>query len=135
MDRKPPRKLNHERIIYITVDFAIDILKNVTRGLLGELDKKIDSYSANSKNEINENAKDLIVRIYLPGIKKEDINVDLSQKRLELSYIGPRGRNKKIKNIKLPKSVVVEESTADLEDDILTVKMPKEVKKIKYEVK
>lgn len=143
MDKRPRRKFDHEKIIYVMVDFALDIIKNVARGVSRELEKKIDNYSGNPENELIETSKDLIARIKIPGVPKEDINIDLTEKKLKIKVdhvetdmvIKYRGRNNKLKKeIMLPKRILVEESAADLEDGVLTVTMPKKVRRVKYEV-
>jgi|GEM_PF-1781067 len=143
MDKRPRRKFDHEKIIYFTVDFALDIIKNVAKGLSRELEKKIDNYSGTPENELIETSKDLIARIKLPGVPKEDIDIDLTEKKLKIKVghvetdtkIMYRGRNNKLKKeIRLPKRIVVEESAADLEEGVLTVTMPKKVRRVKYEV-
>ncbi len=145
MDRRP-RRIDHERIIYVTVDFAIDFIKNVAKGLFREIERNIDKYPSISDKELIETSKYLIARIDIPGVPKEDIVIDLTETKLEIKVgyvetgknivIKHRGRNNKFKKeIILPKKVVVEESIADLEDGLLTVKMPKKVKRVRYEVK
>mgnify|MGYP000899671589 CR=1 FL=1 len=137
MNKKPRRKLDHERIIYVAVDFAVDVIKNVGKGLFRELERKIDNYSNNPNEELIETSKDLITHINIPGVPKEYIIIDLTEKKLEIrAGIDKNGimKSKLKKEINLPKLIVVEESSADYENGILTVTMPKKVKKIRYEV-
>lgn len=146
MDR---RKIDHERLIYVTVDFALNIAKNVARGLYHELQKDIkkrntSGHSLNSSDDLIETSKDLIARIDTHGIPKKDIIVDLTEEKLVVeadhggraTLIKGRRRKSKLKKvIKLPKRIVVDDSNADIEGGVLTVTMPKKIKKIKYEVR
>ncbi len=139
MDR---RKIDHERIIYVTVDFALSIVKNVAKGLFNELQKDMQrrNLSGNSPSEhLIETSKDLIARIDIPEIPKEDVIIDLSEEMLVIetdTIVNQRGRRNKFKiEIKLPKRIEVDNSYADIEDGVLTVTMPKKIKRIKYEVK
>jgi len=146
MDRGPRRKFDHEKLIYVTVDFALDIAKNVAKGLFQELQREIGTrnkrgYSLNSGEGLIETSKDLIAQINVSGIPKEDIDIDLSETKLEIkiSHVGKVKQSAQksdlIKKIMLPKSIDVENSSADIEDGTVTVIMPKKIKRVRYEVK
>lgn len=139
------RKSNFERLIYSTMNFAMNIVHDVAKDLSKELEKTVNTYSNAPERELMETYKDLIAHINIPGVPKEDIIINLIENKLEIkvgyvkteenNLIRQRGKYSKLKKeIRLPKRIVVEDSTADLEDGILTIRMPKKIRKVKYEV-
>ncbi len=145
MDKRPKRKINVERLIYSTMNFAMNIVHDVAKDLSKELERTVNTYSNTPEKELIETSKNLIAHINIPGVPKEDIKIDLTEMKLKIkvgyleteesNMIKHKGKyNKLKKEIRLPKRIVVEDSTADLEDGILTVRMPKKVRKVRYEV-
>lgn len=145
MDRRPKRKSNFERLIYSKMNFAMNIVHEVAKDLSKELEKTVNTYSNAPEKELIETSKDLIAHINILGVPKEDIMINLTENKLEIKvgYVKDeennrirhnRKYNKIKKEIMLPKRIVVEDSTADLENGILTVRMPKKIRKVRYEV-
>lgn len=143
MDRRPKR--NFERLIYSTMNFAMNIVHDVANDLSKELEKTVNTYSNAPEKELIETSKDLIYHINISGVPKEDIMINLTGNKLEIKVgyveteeddmIRHREKYSKLKKeIRLPKRIVVEDSTADLENGILTVRMPKKIRKVRYEV-
>lgn len=145
MDRRPKRKSNFERLIYSTINFAMNMVHDVAKDLSKELERTVNNYSNAPEKELIETSKDLIAHINILGVPKEDIMINLTENKLEIKVgyvkdeennrVGHNRRYNKIKKeIRLPKRIVVEDSTADLENGILTVRMPKKIRKVRYEV-
>ncbi len=115
-----------------------------------DLSKALADYTITMKKplvDVIENDDEIIVKTDLPGVKKEDIDVSLTEDSVEITaqfeeeyneedinYI-KRERNfgKTKRFIKLPDKVKVKDVTAKLEDSILTVTLPK-LEKTKFKV-
>ncbi|MGF7118773.1 Hsp20/alpha crystallin family protein [Methanobacterium oryzae] len=145
MDRRPRRKNNFERLIYSTMNFTMNIVHELAKDLSKELGNTVNNYSNVQEKELIETSKDLISHINILGVPKEDIIINLTENKLEIKVgyvkteegnkIRHNGKyNKLKKEIRLPKKIVVDDSTADLENGILTVRMPKKIRKVRYEV-
>lgn len=100
--------------------------------------------------DVIETDNEIIIKTDLPGIKKGDISVDLTEESVEIfakfkeeyseeevNYIRRErnyGETRKI--IQLPAKVKVKDATAKFEDSILTINLPKvEAEKIKVDIK
>lgn len=140
MDGKS-RKTSIDRIIDDAMDYITDVSE--------EIEKSISSYASAPETDLIETHDNIIVHTNLPGIKKEDIKIDLTEEKLKIKVLGyeaapleegarikSRGRRHgKIKRVvKLPEKVIVEEAAAKLENGVLTVTMPKAEKKVRHEV-
>lgn len=88
-----------------------------------------------------DNGKEYLVSAELPGIKKEDLKIEVTRDNLEISgetrfeeneedkeagFIRKERRYSKFyRTLPLPENVLTEKVEAELEDGILTVKLPK----------
>lgn len=97
---------------------------------------------------IEETNESVIVKVVLPGVKKEDIDISLTETRLKVEatfdfenvmkgiYITltdiKRGTIKR--TIKLPEKVIPEQSKAKFENGILRVEVPKQEQEEKFKV-
>ena len=141
MNGRPKRRTSVDKII----DDAMDYINDVS----DEIERSISSYTGAPETDLIETHDNIVVRTNLPGIKKEDIKIDLTEEKLEIKVSGyetvpleegarvrAKGRRHgKIKRVvKLPEKVIVEEAAAKLEDGVLTVTMPKSEEKVRHEV-
>lgn len=118
-----------------------------------DFSKAITDYTSSLQKplaDVVETDDELIIKTDLPGAKKEDINVTLSEtaveitakfeeeyKEEEVDYIR-RERNfgETVKIIELPVKVKVKAATAKFEDSVLTITLPKEeAEKINVDIK
>ncbi len=90
--------------------------------------------------DIVENEEEIVVRVEIPGINKEDIMLNLMGGRLEIKaerekeqienkeefYKEERSYSGFYRSVELPDEVISEKSEAEYKDGILTVRMPKE---------
>lgn len=102
--------------------------------------------------DIKEEEDKLVVTTDLPGINKEDIEINLKEDMLEISAKGRKEKETEeegyirkereytrfYRAVRLPTSVKEEESTAKIENGVLTMTLPKmkledPVKKIRIE--
>ena len=86
--------------------------------------------------EMEETKKDMIAVIELPGVKKENINIDLTDETIQISV--EENKEKKSKKnysvtnqaffyqTRLPKKIKVDESKANYHAGVLEVIMPKQ---------
>ncbi|MGB9979868.1 Hsp20/alpha crystallin family protein [Methanobacterium sp.] len=141
MNGRPRRKTSIDKII----DDAMDYINDAA----DEIEKSISSYTSAPETDLIETYDNIIVHTNLPGVKKEDITIDLTDEKLKIKVLGyeatpmeegaqvrakgrKHGRIKRV--IKLPEKVIVEETVAKLENGVLTVTMPKAEKKVRHEV-
>jgi len=108
-------------------------------GMRSDIETKIIDYSFVPGRDIIETDDSVIVHIALPGIKKEDIKVDTTEKYLKLeakfdtekdvhgAYVTLTDKKVVVirRSIKLPKKVIPTEAIAKFEDGILSVTIPK----------
>lgn len=98
---------------------------------------------------VEETPENIIVKILIPGIKKEniDLNITESQISLEANFTMEKHLKSNLisfkdkqegtikRKISLPKKVIPQEATAKLENGILKVKIPKLEKEKHFNVK
>ncbi len=112
----------------------------------GDFEKAMSEYTASSAKltmDVIETENDIVVIADLPGVKKEDIVIDLTEDSLEIMAIFEdesefKGENffkkerrygESKRTISLPKMVKIEEARAKFDNGVLTVTIPKEEKK------
>jgi len=124
-----------------------DMIKNM-REMQKEFEKKISEYTEALPEkptlDLIETDEKLIVKTDLPGVKKEDINIELTEDTIsitanfkeeieveEANYVKKERRFGEAKReLRLPAKIKVDEAKATFEDGVLTVELPKvEVKK------
>ncbi|MGB9844299.1 Hsp20/alpha crystallin family protein [Methanothermobacter tenebrarum] len=124
-----------------------DMIKNM-REMQKEFEKKISEYTEALPEkptlDLIETDEKLIIKTDLPGVKKEDINIELTEDSItitadfkeeieveEANYVKKERRyGEARRELKLPAKIKVDEAKATFEDGVLTVELPKvEVKK------
>ena len=107
-----------------------------------ELGKSLSDYSLSFQKplaDIMETENSIIVITDLPGVKKEDINIDVSEDSIDISakfeeeineegasYIRKeRSYGETNRSISLPAKINIKEATAKFNDSVLTVRLPK----------
>ena len=124
-----------------------DMIKNM-REMQKDFEKKISEYTENIPEKLNmdviETDDQIIVKTDLPGVKKEDINIELTENTISISAVfeeeievkeanfvkKERKYGEARREIRLPEKIKVEEAKAKFENGVLTVELPKvEVKK------
>jgi HSP20 family protein len=124
-----------------------DMVKSI-KEMQNDLEKKISEYTENvpAKPTIDviESDEKIMVKTDLPGVNKEDINIELTEDRItigakfeeeleveDVNYIKKeRKYGEAVRRVKLPAAVIVEEASAKFENGVLEVELPKvEVKK------
>jgi HSP20 family protein len=126
---------------------------NTIREKQEELGKNLSDYTTSFQKplaDIMETETSIIVITDLPGVKKDDIDIDISEDTIDIvarfdDEIDEEGANyiKKERNygetrrsINLPAKIDVKKATAKFNDAILTVKLPKmEEEKHKVDIK
>ena len=115
-----------------------------------DLSKALADYTITVKKplvDVIENDDEIIIKTDLPGVKKEDIDVSLTEDSVEITAQFEEGYNEEDVNyikrernfgktkrfIKLPAKVKVKDVTAKFENSILTVTLPK-LEKTKFKV-
>ena len=114
--------------------------------------KSVIDYTFVPGKDILETDDSIIVHVDLPGIKKEDIDLDVTETRVRIkadfdikqeinhgSYITFHDRKSGVmrRTVRLPKKVIPEESEAEFENGILKVEIPKleKIKSFKVKIK
>lgn len=91
--------------------------------------------------DLADNGREYLVKAEIPGIKKEDLKIEVAQDSLEISgetsveekeedeatgYIRRERRYSKFyRALPLPENVLTEKVEAELKDGVLTIKLPK----------
>jgi HSP20 family protein len=104
-----------------------------------DITTKIVDYTFVPGKDIIETDDDIIVHVALPGIKKEDLKLNVSEKTVEVrakfdiesdisgTYVTLTDRQTGIvkRDVMLPKKVIADKASAKLENGILRVTIPK----------
>ncbi len=117
---------------------TIDSIKN-------DIEKSIVDYTFVPGKDIIETDDSIIVRVDLAGIKKENIDLNLTETKLRVKadfedeLIGEiKGNNRRPtlirRTVRFPKKVCPEEADAKFENGLLTVEVPKLEKKQSFTV-
>jgi HSP20 family protein len=89
--------------------------------------------------DLADNGKEFVVKAEIPGINKDNLNIDVTEEGIEISgetkfeekeedkgYLRRERRYAKFyRSLPLPDKVVADKAEAELKDGILTVKLPK----------
>ena len=128
------------------------VLNNWMEDLFSEFfDSSIDRFSGSSvypKVDIEENEKDYLFKVELPGVKKENVNIEIDDRVFTISGEKKEVVEQKEQNVfrkesysgtfsrsfTLPEHVTSEEAEAKYEDGILFLKIPKSTDKIKRKI-
>lgn len=128
-----------------------DVVKGI-KEMQVDLENKIAEYSKNvpSKLKIDliESAETITVKTDLPGVNTEDINIELAENNLTISakfeeqteikesnYIRKeRKYGEALRSINLPAHVIIEEASANFENGVLTISLPKAESSKKFNV-
>lgn len=123
-----------------------DVVKNI-KEMQVDLENKISEYGKKVPSKLNidliESRETITVKTDLPGVKKEDINIELAESNLTISakfeekievedvnYLRKeRKYGEALRSVNLPVHVIVEESSANFENGVLTINLPKAKKK------
>jgi len=124
-----------------------DMIKNM-KEMQKEFEKKISEYTETLPEkptlDLIETDEKLIIKTDLPGVKKEDINIELTEDTISITanfkeeievekanYVKKERRFGEAKReLRLPAKIKVDEAKATFEDGVLTIELPKvEVKK------
>jgi HSP20 family protein len=115
---------------------------NILKDRQDEFSKTVMEYTKTLQkplSDVMETDENLIVKTDLPGVKKEDITINIGEDSLEIiakfeeesevtdvDYIQKERSYGEVKRIlSLPTKIKIEGSTAKFEDSILTVNLPK----------
>jgi HSP20 family protein len=126
---------------------------NTIREKQEELGKSLSDYTTSFEKplaDVMETGKSIIVITDLPGVKKEDIDIDISEDSIDIvakfddeieeegaNYIKKeRSYGETRRSINLTAKIDVKKAIAKFNDSILTVKLPKmEEEKYKVDIK
>jgi HSP20 family protein len=98
--------------------------------------------------DVMEDDENIIVKIDIPGVKKDDIKIDITEDSLgvmakfkreleveDVNYIKRERKHGEANRIMvLPAKIVMDETTAKFENGVLTVTLPKLEKKESFEI-
>jgi len=128
---------------------AEDIWSDIVRSFRDrqeEFGRALSEYTSSQKPlmDVMETDDDVIVKVDLPGVKKEDINIGIAEDSVEImakfeeksevrdvDYIQKeRTYGETLRKVTLPAKIKTEETTGTFKDSILTIKMPKLERKV-----
>jgi HSP20 family protein len=107
-----------------------------------DIEKSLVDYKFLPGKDILETDESIIVHLILPGIKKEDISLKLTESKLKVkakfdvehtmggSFVTVQDRKTGFikRTVRLPKKVIPEEADAKFENGVLKIEIPKQEK-------
>lgn len=114
-----------------------------------DLEKSVVDYTFVPGKDIIETDEDVIVHVDLPGIKKEDIELRITETKLKVKadfdieleveqgkYITLHDRKSGVmrRTVRFPKKIIPDEAKATFEHGVLTVEAPKLEKEESYKL-
>ena len=124
-----------------------NMIKNM-KEMQREFEKKISEYAENIPEKLSMDVMEtddaIIIKTDLPGVKKEDINIELTENTISISAVfeeeveieeanfikKERRYGEARREMRLPEKIRVEDAKAKFENGVLTVELPMvEVKK------
>ncbi len=132
------RKESLEEMKEVVKDMLEDTARTVDK-MRFDIEKSVVDYTFLPGKDIIETDDSVIVNIVLPGIKKENIHLKLTETKLKVkakfdfehkmggSYVTVSDRKSGHirRTVRLPKKVVADEAKAKFENGILKVEIPK----------
>ena len=128
-------------------------------GVMNDMDRLFDDFRSEWENafltprtwttdlvrqpliDLTDNGKEYVVKAELPGIKKDDLSIEVTENGVEISgetrleekeedkekgYLRRERRYAKFyRSLPLPDNVLTDKAEAELKDGVLTVKLPK----------
>jgi HSP20 family protein len=127
------------------IDKMLEDTANTIDSIKNDIEKTIVDYTFVPGKDIIETDDSVIVRVDLAGIKKEDIDLNLTETKLKVKaefedeLIGEIKGNMRRptmirRTVRFPKKVSPEEADAKFENGLLTVEVPKLEKKQSFNV-
>lgn len=123
-----------------------DVVKNI-KEMQVDLENKISEYGKKVPSKLNidliESMETITVKTDLPGVGKEDINIELAEnsltivatfeEKIEVEGVNYLRKERKygeaLRSVNLPVHIIIEEATANFENGVLTINLPKAEKK------
>ena len=130
-------KINAEKLLN-------DIISDI-QNKAGEFGKTITDYKTALQKpltDVIETETSLIVKFDLPGVNKDDIDLEISEDSIKIKVLfeeknenikylqKERSHGKLLRSITLPMNIKTEEVKATFKDSVLTVEMPKMDKEV-----
>lgn len=118
-------------------------------GISKDIGKSVIDYTFVPGKDILETDDSVIVHVDLPGIKKEDIDLDVTETRVrikadfDITQEVNRGRHLTLhdrksgvirRTVRLPKKVIPQDAEAEFENGVLKVEIPKQEKTESFKV-
>ena len=142
---KPMTMLEKRRLM---AEKMIDEMISNMKEMQKEFEKKISEYTETIPEKLSmdvmETDDTIIIKTDLPGVKKEDINIELTEDSISISAVfeeeveveeanfvrKERKYGEARREMRLPEKIRVEDARAKFENGVLTVELPKvEVKR------
>ena len=127
------------------IDKMLEDTACTIESIKNDIEKSIVDYTFVPGKDIIETDDTIIIRIDLAGVKKENIDINLTETKLRVKaeveddhledVMGYNRRPKLIRRtVRFPKKVFAEEADAKFENGLLTVEVPKLEKKESFSV-
>ena len=127
------------------IDKMLEDTAKTIESIKNDIEKSIVDYTFVPGKDIIETDDSIIVRVDLAGIKKENIELNLTDTKLRVKaefkdkhFDDVRGNNRRPtiirRTVRFPRKVVAEEGEATFENGLLTVEVPKLEKRESFTV-
>lgn len=127
---------------------VMDTIRESQIDLENAVSKYTSSVPTGPLTDIIEGNKEIVVKIDLPGVIKDNVKIDINEENLEIkasfvdetilegsNYIKRERKRGEVKRVvRLPAKIKIDEATADFENGVLTVTLPKVEQKESYKV-
>ena len=127
------------------IDKMLEDTAKTIESIKNDIEKSIVDYTFVPGKDIIETDDSIIVRVDLAGIKKENIEINLTETKLRVKaefidehFEDVKGNNRRPtiirRTVRFPRKVVAEEGEAIFKNGLLTVEVPKLEKKESFTV-
>lgn len=145
MNRKNKTILDRKGFVEKMLEDTAQTIDNIRY----DIEKSIVDYTFVPGKDILETDESVIVHVDLPGIKRDDIELSVTEKRMkvkanfDITSEVEKGRHITIneqksgfirRSVRFPKKVIPQEAEARFDRDVLTVEIPKQEKEESFKV-
>jgi HSP20 family protein len=145
MNRRNRTILDRKGLVEKMLEDTAQTIDNIR----SDIEKSIVDYTFVPGKDIIETDDSVIVHVDLPGIKKQDIELNITEKRMRVkakfditseiergSYITINDQKSGVmrRTVRFPRKVVPEEADARFDRDVLIVEVPKQEKEDSFNV-
>jgi HSP20 family protein len=140
-EEKPKEKIDKEKIEEKSfLDKVFEETSKTMERARSEIEKSIQEYTAGTGKEVTETFNSILITVKLPGVKKEDIKVNITDNKVHIRAVFDEKQltgesdemtpediklGEIIRVFKLPKKVIPEKAQAEFKNNVMKIEIPK----------